>query len=77
MSKNGTIRRMFLFLHSYCTKKRVYRNRFSAHSLFVFNMLVQCTFYSYILLANAKILCCFCCTLANYLRVNNSFSTCK
>ena len=77
MSKNGTIRRMFLFLHSYCTKNRVCRNRLSAHSLFVFNMLVQCTFYSYILLANAKILCCFCCTSANYLRVNNSFSTCK
>ena len=77
MSKNGTIRRMFLFLHSYCTKKRVCRNRLSAHSLFVFNMLVQCTFYSYFLLANAKILCCFYCTSANYLRVNNSFSTCK
>ena len=77
MSKNGTIRRMFLFLHSYCTKKRVCRNRLSAHSLFVFNMLVQCTFYSYILLANAKILCYFYCTSANYLHVNNSFSTCK
>ena len=77
MSKNGTIRRMFLFLHSYCTKKRVCRNRLSAHSLFVFNMLALYTFYSYFLLANAKILCCSCCTSANYLRVNNSFSTCK
>ena len=77
MSKNGTIRRMFLFLHSYCTKKRVYRNRLSAHSLFVFNMLVQYTFYSYFLLVNAKILCCSYCTSANYLHVNNSFSTCK
>lgn len=77
MSKNGTIRRMFLFLHSYCTKKRVCRNRLLAHSLFVFNMLALYTFYSYFLLANAKILCCFCYTSANYLHVNNSFSTCK
>ena len=77
MSKNGTIRRMFLFLHSYCTKKRVCRNKLLVYSLFVFNMLVQYTFYSCFLLINAKVLCCFYCTSANYLRVNNSFSTCK
>lgn len=59
MSKNGTIRRMFLFLHSYCTKKRVCRNKLLVYSLFVFNMLVQYTFYCYFRLANTKVLYCF------------------